>query len=1810
MKLFLILFAFFTLLVVNPSVTNKVFAQESTVGQVAETPAESDSTPAPESSPTPEPSSTPEPTPTPTPSPSTITDPSPTPSPTPTPEPTATPEPSPSENPTPSPLPEVTINTNYDGPAGVRVRFTAINGTPGSLSIAQSTLSSDQVNQLGALTATVYDISSSMANGTFSYDLTLPLPQGVSGNNFTVKYASSLDSLGSAQSVSENITVNEDGTFTIHNLNHFTVFVVVNPNTQSNCDGVAIGPFDAGNCYTTIQAAVNAAQNGDTINVGSTGSPYNETVYVNKQLTFVGSNNPTVTAFVLQTTPVTITGITTTVSIANPTINSLGTANSGNQASYNISGTAAANSTLNYTITGTSGSATGSTTSSSSGTFSFSVDLTSLGQGTFTVDIQLTSSSYQSGHVQANGFKDSVAPAAPAITTFTNPIYSGNETTVSFSGTGEAGSTLNWTITDGVNTVSNSLVVPASGTFTVSNINVTVLADGTATYTLRLTDTATNQSTTTSQNVNVDTTAPATLDNTDNNWHNGNVTITLTCTDAVAGCANTYYTTDGSTPTTSSPRGTTILLTTDGIYTIKYFSSDAYGNTEAVKTATFQVKIDKTNPTASAGSNVTTNTSFTQIGNASDATSGVASVLWTQVSGPGTVTFGSANSTTTTISANTDGTYIIRLTVTDNAGNTSNATFTLTWDTTAPTVSAGSNQVKNAGFTTSATASDATSGVASYSWSKISGPGTITFGSSTSLNTTVSASQDGTYVIQLTVTDNAGNPSSSTFTLVWDTVAPTVTAGSNVSENSSFTTSSTVSDPSPSSGVLTYQWSKQSGPGNITFGTATAQDTTVSADQDGTYVIQLTVVDVAGNSASSTFTLTWDTVQPTVSAGSNVSKNALFTTSATASDPSPTSGIASYLWTKVSGPGTITFAASNAQNTTTTASQDGVYVIQLTVTDNAGNSNSSQFTLNWDTVTPTVDSGTDKITNASYSQDATVTDPVPSSGGLVYQWSKVSGPGTITFGSATSEDTTVSASQDGTYVIQLAVTDAAGNSSSDSFTLVWDTAAPTVSAGTSQVKNAGFTQIGNASDATSGVASVIWTQVSGPGTITFGSATSTSTTISANLDGVYTVRFTATDAAGNSSNQTITITWDTTVPTVSAGTDPQNKNALFTQIGNVSDATSGVASVIWTQVSGPGTVTFGTANALNTTVSANADGTYVLRLTATDNAGNSNSSTFTLNWDTVSPTVNAGSNKVTNSTFTTTATATDPSPSSGIVAYSWTMVSGPGTLTFGSSTALSTTVSANADGTYVIRLTVTDAAGNSNSSTFNLVWDTTAPTINAGPNNSTNSVFTTSASATDSSPTSGIATYAWTKVSGPGVITFGTANALNTTVSANQDGIYVIRLTATDNAGNSANSTFTLTWQDSVAPSGNWTTPSANTDVSGNVTLTATVSDPTPSSGIASVTFSYKRNDGVDSFHAITTLTGGPFTTTWDTNNLALDNYTLRLIITDASGNVTTLDQTVGVATLVLSSSINTGSIISDGVVINWVSDDLTSSRVIFDTVSHSTLGSAPNYGYANSTDTKDINPKVLNHSVTLSGLTAGTKYFYRVISAGSPEGVSEELSFTTAPAQAPQGGVGPGTSDQVSAPVCTDTSPGSAPVLLSARVSGNRVILTWSKAKDPLTYYLIEYGTGHDNYQFGVADVGNVTEFEIGELTPGVTYYFRVRAGNHCASGEFSNELSATAAGSTFSTIPEVLISGISSLLGAKDVYAGGVDDVILGASSSAQTGLESSDSAEPQFSSTAPSPVSYWGKTLRSILLTLGLAILIAGGITYYRSLKKPLS
>jgi hypothetical protein len=138
-------------------------------------------------------------------------------------------------------------------------------------------------------------------------------------------------------------------------------------------------------------------------------------------------------------------------------------------------------------------------------------------------------------------------------------------------------------------------------------------------------------------------------------------------------------------------------------------------------------------------------------------------------------------------------------------------------------------------------------------------------------------------------------------------------------------------------GAVTTQWSKVSGPGTVMFGNTGLVDTTAAFSMAGTYVLRLTASDSLA-SASDTVTITVNpptNQPPVVNAGPDQTITLPNTASLNGmvSDDGHPNGTLNTMWSKVSGPGNVSFANANAVNTTASFSAAGSYVLRLSASD-------------------------------------------------------------------------------------------------------------------------------------------------------------------------------------------------------------------------------------------------------------------------------------------------------------------------------------------------------------------------------------------------------------------------------------------------------------------------------------------------------------------------------------------------------------------------------------------------------------------------------------------------------------------------------------------------------------------------------------------------------------------------------------------------------------------------------------------------------------------------------------------------------------
>jgi hypothetical protein len=427
---------------------------------------------------------------------------------------------------------------------------------------------------------------------------------------------------------------------------------------------------------------------------------------------------------------------------------------------------------------------------------------------------------------------------------------------------------------------------------------------------------------------------------------------------------------------------------------------------------------------------------------------GTVTSTWSKVSGPGTVTFANASAASTTASFSQAGTYVLQLTANDGALSTSaNVTITVNPappQNQAPSVNAGPSQTITLPSTATLTGTvtddglPTPPGVVTSTWSKVSGPGTVTFANASAASTTASFSQAGTYVLRLTATDGELSRSSD--------LTITVTA---------IQRTLTVTKAGTGSGTVT------SAPGGIscggdcteTYANGTAVTLTAAAGTGSTFAgwsggvgtcagttNPCAVTMTAARAVTATFTQSTQNQAPSVNAGPSqtITLPSTATLTGTVIDdglPTPP-GVVTTLWSKVSGPGTVTFANAGELSTTASFSQAGTYLLRLTATDGSlSKSANVTITVNPANQAPSVNAGpsqTITLPNTATLSGTITDDGLPTTPGTVTStWSKVSGPGTVTFANAAAATTTTSFSQAGTYLLRLTATDGALSKSAD-----------------------------------------------------------------------------------------------------------------------------------------------------------------------------------------------------------------------------------------------------------------------------------------------------------------------------------------------------------------------------------------------------------------------------------------------------------------------------------------------------------------------------------------------------------------------------------------------------------------------------------------------------------------------------------------------------------------------------------------------------------------------------------------------------------
>ena len=970
----------------------------------------------------------------------------------------------------------------------------------------------------------------------------------------------------------------------------------------------------------------------------------------------------------------------------------------------------------------------------------------------------------------------------------------------------------------------------------------------------------------------------------------------------------------------SSAVDTTAGFSAVGVYTLRLTADDGelynYDDVEITVTGAG----GNSSPTVNAGSNtsITLPNTVSLDGTVSDDGNpdppNSVATAWTKQSGPGTVTFGDASAVDTTAGFSENGIYTLRLTA-DDSELTNYDEVIITVNHLAPTANAGSDDsvtIPNA-VTLDGTISDdgypLNPGAVTVAWTKYSGPGAVTFGDSSAVDTTAGFSVGGTYVLRLTADDGDKTDSDDvTITVNAQNQAPTANAGADdsvVLPTDTYALDGTVSDDGlpATPGAVTTTWTKQSGAGTVTFDDASAVDTTATFSSAGVYVLRLTAHDGALSDYDEVTITVSQNAAPTANAGSDdtITLPSAANLDGTISDdglPDPPAAV-SVTWSKSSGPGTVTFGDANAVDTTAGFSENGVYVLQLLADDGtATDSDTVQITVNH--LAPTASAGNDQqITlpnNAAL--DGTVSDdgfPL-SPGSVTTTWSKVSGAGAVTFGDSTAVDTTAGFSSAGTYVLKLEASD--GALSDDDTVLITVSEAGTGGAGPFVEEDGTVVMEAenyDNNDTRTDSSGENWTQdTAQAGYVGDGYM------YPALMHPNYTSTWSEGSEVGYDIDFTNAGTYYIWLRRYCAGSSANSCHVGVdgTEVGTIFDnSNSGLSPAAWTWLNYPTNTRVYISSGEHTfqvrrreenyrldRIVLTTDGNYTPSGTGPPESQRSGGAPTN-----VAPTVDAGANDSITLPSVASLDGTisdDGLPSTpGSVTVTWSKQSGPGAVTFGDANAVDTTAGFSEDGVYVLLLTADDG-GLTNSDTVQITVDHLAPTADAGADQVVelpNYATLDGTVSDDGLPTTpGALTTTWTKVSGPGVVTFGDASAVDTTADFSATGGYILRLTA-DDGDKTDSDDIVITVKQNQAP-----TVDAGADdsiwITNAATLDGTVSDDGLPSTPGAVTSTWTKQSGPG------TVTFGDISAADTTAGFSdVGTYVLRLTADD--GGTTNYDE-------------------------------------------------------------------------------------------------------------------------------------------------------------------------------------------------------------------------------------------------------------------------------------------------------------------------------
>jgi len=380
----------------------------------------------------------------------------------------------------------------------------------------------------------------------------------------------------------------------------------------------------------------------------------------------------------------------------------------------------------------------------------------------------------------------------------------------------------------------------------------------------------------------------------------------------------------------------------------------------------------------------------------------------------------------------------------------------------------------------------------------------------------------------------------------------------------------------------------------------------------------------------------WDTVckrknlAPVAKAGNDTSiATGPFTVNLNASGSfDPDGNIVSYRW-RIIGNSSGLLASANNVNAVFTATVSGLYLIELSVTDNLGGYglDSISIQLNTNNIPPVANAGIDQsITLPAVSINLNAAGSVDPDGSIVtYLWRKISGTGAVIIGDSTAIQSTVNFASANVYQFELTVADDGGDFDKDTVAITVNpdpNQLPVANAGTNQTivlpANVAILNGSASFDSDGSISTYKWRKLTG-GNVVFADSFAVQTNVSFVSAGQCSFELTVTDNLGAVGKDTVTVTVNpdpNVAPVANAGPDQNVQlplNKIFADGRSSYDPEGTAISYSWQYLSGPAGSQVLTAAKDTSSITFINAGTYVFRLTVTDVGGQSGSDNITIN---------------------------------------------------------------------------------------------------------------------------------------------------------------------------------------------------------------------------------------------------------------------------------------------------------------------------------------------------------------------------------------------------------------------------------------------------------------------------------------------------------------------------------------------------------------------------------------------------------------------